>query len=342
MVEGRYFFPRSTRFVAARATALAGRLLRIEAVDGTVLAEISAARIRVSARVGRLPRRLEFPNGDHFETTDNDGIDALRRELRFGDSARVLDRLERSWRWIAVAVVTAAALSYLFVAWGIPAIASYLASVTPPAVARVMSAQTLDIMDRAVLGPTVLSTAQQKHARAVFARVAIRAPLGTAGYHLLLRKGNAIGANAFALPDGSIVLTDELWTLARNDEEIEGVFGHEMSHVDHRHGLQEVYEVSMIPAAIAVITGDVSQVSQLATILPGVLVQSHYARDFEQQADDDAADRLIALGARPSRLADLLERLDAGHCGKPGCPSDWLGDHPDTATRAARLRARQR
>ena len=341
MVEGRYFYPRSTRFVAARAGALAGRL-RIEATDGAVLAEIPPARIRVSARVGRLPRRLEFPDGDHFETTDNDGIDALKRELRLRDPGRLLDRLERSWRWIAVAVATAVALSYLFIVQGIPALAFYLARATPPSVARVMSAQTLDVMDRAVLGPTRLAAAQQKRAQAIFARVASRAPLGTGGYRLLLRKGNAVGANAFALPDGSIVLTDELWALARNDEEIEGVFGHEMSHVDRRHGLQEVYEVSLIPAAIAVITGDVSQVSQLATILPGILVQSHHARDFEQQADDDAADRLAALGAKPSRLADLLERLDASHCGKPGCPSDWLGDHPDTATRAARLRARQR
>jgi Zn-dependent protease with chaperone function len=341
MVEGRYFYPRSTRFVAARAIALGGRL-RIETTDGAVLAEMPAARVRVSARVGRLPRRLEFPDGDHFETADNDGIDALKRELGIGDPGRVLDHLERSWRWIAVAVATAVAVSWLFVAQGIPAIASYLAAATPPSVARVMSAQTLDIMDRAVLGPTTLAAAQQKRARAIFARVAARAPLGNAGYKLLLRKGNAIGANAFALPDGSIVLTDELWALARNDDEIEGVFGHEMSHVDRRHGLQEVYEASMIPAAIAVITGDVSQVSQLATILPGILVQSHYARAFEQQADDDAADRLVALGARPSALADLLERLDASHCGKPGCPADWLGDHPDTAARATRLRAPRR
>jgi Zn-dependent protease with chaperone function len=341
MVEGRYFFPRSTRFVAARALARMG-LLRVEAADGSVLAEIPASRVRATARIGRLPRRLEFPDGDHFESSDNDGIDALKRELGLSDPGRVLDRFERSWRWIAIAVATAIVLSYLFVTEGIPALAAHLAAATPQPVAQVISRQTLDIMDRSMLGPTTLSATAQRHAQAVFARVASHAPLGTAGYRLFLRRGNVIGANAFALPDGSVVLTDELWQLARNDEEVEGVFGHEMSHVDRRHGLQEIYEASMIPAAIAVITGDVSQVSQLATILPGILVQSHYARGFEQQADDDAADRLLALGAKPSRLADLLERLEASHCGKPGCPNDWLGDHPDTAARVARLRAWRR
>ncbi len=341
MVDGRYFFPRSTRFVAARAMAQKDRL-RVEATDGSTLAEFPASRVRVTARMGRLPRRLEFPDGDHFESGDNDGIDGLKRELGLSDPSRILDRFERSWRWIAIAVVTAIVLSYLFVAQGIPAVAAYLAGVTPRPVAELISRQTLDLMDRAMLGPTALTAAEQRHARAVFARVASHAPLGIAGYRLFLRNGNVIGANAFALPDGSIVLTDELWKLAHNDEEIEGVFAHEMSHVERRHGLQEIYEASMIPAAIAVITGDVSQVSQLATILPGVLVQSHYARGFEQQADDDAADRLLALGAKPSRLADLLERLDASHCGKPGCPNDWLGDHPDTAAREARLRAWKR
>ena len=37
-------------------------------------------------------------------------------------------------------------------------------------------------------------------------------------------------------------------------------------------------------------------------------------------------------------LADLLERMDKKMCGKESCGPSWLGSHPATALRAARLR----
>ena len=339
MVDGNYFFPRSTRFVAARADA-AGRMLRIQDLQGAVLGEFPARNVAIAARIARLPRAIALPDGARFETPDNDGIDALRRALGLRNPAGFLDLIERSRNWIAASVIAAAVLSYGFIEFGIPAIALALARATPPAVSAAMSRQTLDLMDRTALSPTTLGPAERARAQALLARVAAKAARGPNGYRLALRHSEAVGANAFALPDGTIVMTDELWALARNDEEIEGVLGHEMSHVDHQHGLQEVYQASMIPAALAVITGDISQVSQLAAVLPGVLVESRHQRKFEQQADDDAAARLIQLGAKPSRLADLLERVEASHCGKGGCGSgSWLGSHPDTDVRVAKLRA---
>src|SRR5262249_5372781 len=167
--------------------------------------------------------------------------------------------------------------------------------------------------------------------------VASHEPRGFGGYLLLFRRGGFVGANAFALPDGRVVMTDELWQLVKNDEEIEGVFAHEMAHVDHAHGLQRMYQASLLPAALALLTGDPSQFSQVATVLPGILIESSYSRAFEQQADDDAAATLKRMGASPTHLADLLKRLEAKQCGKTGCVPSWIGSHPDTASRAARL-----
>jgi len=338
-VEGRYFLPHATRFVEARALAPDNRRLRIEDRAGTLLSDVAASDVRISPRLGRLVRRLELADGSRFESADDDGIEALRRALRLRAPGRLLNHLERSWRWIAASVVTAILLSYGFVEYGIPWLAMRLAEATPASVATLVSHQTMEVLDRTMTGPTQLGDADQKRATAIFAKVALQAPRGAQGYRLEFREGGPIGANAFALPDGTVVLTDELWKLSRNDAEIEGVFGHEMAHVDHRHGLQSIYQASMIPAVIALITGDVSQVSQLATILPGVLVQSRYSQNFEQQADDDSATLMLKMGVKPSHLADLLERLEVQHCGKPGCPSNWLGSHPDTEIRAARLRA---
>ena len=339
-IEGRYFFPKSARHVPARLSVEAGATLHIQGEDGAVLAEAPVRKVRVSPRLGNIARRFDLPGGGHFETYDNDGVDALVRGTRHLSGGGWIDRLERSWHSVAISVLLAALAVYAVVTYGIPATAIRLAQDTPPSMSRVLADQTMNVLDRSYLLPSRLGAEQRNKAQALFDRVASHAPRGRAGYRLVFRGGGIIvGPNAFALPDGRIVMTDELWGVVKNDDEIEGVFAHEMSHVDHAHGLQRVYEAALIPAAIAVVTGDVSQVSQLSVILPGILVQSAYSRAFEQQADDDAAALLLRMGAKPSHMADLLERLENKACAKKSCGPSWLGSHPETASRAERLRA---
>ncbi len=125
----------------------------------------------------------------------------------------------------------------------------------------------------------------------------------------MFRGGLRIGPNAFALPDGTVVITDRLWTAMQDEDEALGVFAHEISHVDHAHQLQRVYQVSLWPAAVATLTGDISRMSEMAAILPGLIAQSPVPDGFERQADDDAARTMRALGAEAtSHLATLLER----------------------------------
>jgi predicted Zn-dependent protease len=70
-----------------------------------------------------------------------------------------------------------------------------------------------------------------------------------------------------------------------------------------------------------------------------VLVQSAYSRDFETEADNDAVTTLRKMGQSPAAMATLLERLEKKRCGQNGCGGSWLGDHPDTARRAALFRS---
>jgi len=333
--QGRYFLPRAATCVDASLELSAdGGMLLVRGADG-VLAQAPTGLVIATSRLGNLRRKLEFPDGGGFETDDNDAIDAL---LKPRDS--VLHRLEKSWRMVLVSVLFAAAAAVLFAFYGVPATAGWLARRTPASVAGFASRQTLDAVDGRLLKPTHLAAAQQQHLQQLFRVTARAAPRGEGGYRLLLRDAPLIGPNAFALPGGEVVVTDQLVKLARSDAELEGVIAHEMSHVDRAHGLQRVYQASLVPAAIAFITGDASQVGHIATILPGVLLQASYSREFEQQADDDAAAQLRRMGVDPAGLGDLLQRIEAKMCGKDGCLPSWLGSHPVTAARAARLRRR--
>jgi Zn-dependent protease with chaperone function len=329
--SGRYFFPLSARCVDAVATAR-GDMLTITDTQGTVLVSLALKSVRASSRLGTMRRRLDFPGGDGFDTPDNDAMDAMLPRTGW------LHRLESSWRIAVGALLVTALATAAFLLYGVPWTAAFLAQRTPPEIARFASQQTLSTLDRLALADSKLPAAKQRHTRELLTLLARQSPRGETGYRLVFRSAPNIGPNAFALPDGTIVVTDEIIALTRKDAEIQGVLGHEMSHVDHLHGLQSMYQASLVPAAIAFLTGDISQVGQIATILPGILLQSAYSRGFEDEADGDAAALMRRIGKPPAAMADLLERMDKAICGKGKCGGGWLSSHPDTVARAARLR----
>jgi Zn-dependent protease with chaperone function len=330
-LSGFYFSSGSSQRTDAVAR-LSEADLRVFAADGKELARAPTREVTVSSRLGALHRKLQFPDGGVFETADNDLVDLLMK-----GRGGILAWLEASWRLTLAGLVLVAAGTAWFAYYGVPLGAGWLASRTPPVVARLVTDQTLAVLDKRLLLPTRLSAERQKDILVRFGQVAGWQKDGR-HYALLLRDAPHIGPNAFALPDGRVVVTDQLAALSHNDEELDGVFAHEMSHVNHAHGLQSVYQASLVPAAIAFITGDASQAGHIAAILPGILLQSAYSRAFEQTADDDANSMLRMHGEDPGHLANLLERLDRQMCAKAGCLPSWLGSHPVTAARALRLR----
>ena len=332
-LSGFYFPPGSARQTEAVLRLAADEdYLVIQDSGGAILARAPRRRVTATSRLGALRRKVEFPDGALFETADNDGVDALLK-----GHGGTLARLERSWRLAALSLLAIIACATLFILYGVPSSAEWLARETPPSASRLIADQTLKAMDGKLLLPTRLPLARQQQIRDRFAIVAGWEASGHR-YDLLLRSAPHIGPNAFALPDGRIVVTDQLALMAEGNADLDGVLAHEMAHVNHAHGLRSVYQASLVPAAIAFITGDASQFAQMTVILPAILLQSAYSRKFEQQADDDAAALMRRHGEDPAALAGFLERMELKTCGKTGCGPSWLGSHPVTSARAARLR----
>jgi Zn-dependent protease with chaperone function len=101
-------------------------------------------------------------------------------------------------------------------------------------------------------------------------------------HELKFRGGGKIGANAFALPGGFVVLTDELVALAETDLEIIAVLMHELGHVEMRHTLRQTLQGALPGLLLAAMTGDVDS---LASGLPAALMQLRYSRQMETEAD---------------------------------------------------------
>ncbi|HHJ35224.1 MAG TPA: M48 family metallopeptidase, partial [Gammaproteobacteria bacterium] len=136
---------------------------------------------------------------------------------------------------------------------------------------------------------------------------------GKKNIHVQFRHSESIGANAFALPDGSIVFTDDLVRLSDTDGELIAVLLHEIGHLHHRHSLRMAIQGFSLAAFVAIITGDVSTSSTIITGLPALLIQSGYSREMETEADDYSLDYMLNNNISPGNFASILSRIEYSH-----------------------------
>ncbi|MFI4980100.1 MAG: M48 family metallopeptidase [Nevskiales bacterium] len=326
--------------------------VRISFAEGSLLIEGDGIQrheplsgVRVSERLGQAPRLLSFGDGAHCEVRDHA---ALEVELAAaGHRQGLVERLQRSRRAAGLSLLLCAVTAFAAYRWGIPLAAEVIAARMPPAVSRQLSDSTLQALDHIWLEPTKLDAPRREALSRGFMRLHPPAE-GGAPLSIEFRSSPKLGPNAFALPDGRLVLLDQLVTLAGNDEEIYGVLAHELGHVHYHHGMRMLLQGSAVALLLTAWVGDVSS---LLASLPAGLLQARYSRDFEAQADDYAAATLLANGIPPSRLADLLERLvahrDDDKKGDEGDKDSGVGDggvrsylssHPATSERIRRLR----
>lgn len=329
VIEGRYFDGRSSASQPAQLLIGIDRLVRVVGVPQG--REVPLASVQISDRLGRTPRRITFDDGAVFETLDNDAVDAALAPLVQRTLGSQVDLWERHWPEAIIALVAIAVLAVLFVRNGIPAMANLAARTLPPSVDSAIGMQGLELLDKSLMKPTKLPAARQQVLLKRFD--AMTAPLKDGHrYRLELRSAPAVGANAFALPNGIVVMTDELVALAENDDEIISVLAHEIGHVRGRHSLRMLLQSAGVAALTLALFGDVSAVSGIATSLPAMLLNAKHSRQFEREADEFSRKWLRENGIPERRFDDMLCRLEKGTPAGPDV--SYLSSHPPTQERA--------
>ena len=190
---------------------------------------------------------------------------------------------QQHWRGTLVALVALVAVGAAGYRWGVPAAARGLVALVPVAAYQAVGAQALESVQGRWLKPTQLPVVRQQALRSAFAQMAaqawpaagptqsstIRAPAYTLRFHAATR---ALGPNAFALPGGDIVITDErVALLDGHDDTLLGVMAHEqLGHVQHRHGMHALAQFTLLSTATSIALGDFNSV---LAVLPAGLAQ---------------------------------------------------------------------
>lgn len=321
MIEGRYFPPSSSQAVPARLWSVSGEMRLM--LQGEV-APRHPRLVSVSDRLGSIPRKFAFHDGGVFEAPADADVDGMMSS--HGSFFSRLSRLEAHKGFVAGAVVLTLVLLVGLYRWGLPALATGAAIATPSALLSTMDAGVLQTVDRAFFKPSALAESEHERITAIFAELAAISGQKQPELELLFRDGGRLGANAFALPGGTIVITDQLIGKADNDDEIAGVLAHEIGHVQRRHSLQQIYRVLGLTFMIGVIGGDSSQIVDDVVGQAAALQSLAYTREFEADADRRSVEIMVKAGRDPLAFVRLLERVTAG---VPGAKkTGWMSTHP--------------
>jgi len=329
-VDAVFFDGRSTRRHAVRLT-LAGASLHMQGETAERTAPL--ADLRISEPMGAAPRLITFADGTYCEVRDHAALAHLLAAGGHRDRAHIRWQFDLRMVLASSALFVVLAIAGYFI--GLPLAAELAAPAVPAGVRQAISEQTLELIDSGMFSASKLAADRTEPIVRRFA--GMRAPGGEAiGHRVLFRDGGAFGANAFALPDGTLVVTDQLVQLAADDDEVLAVLTHELGHTARHHGLRLVLQGSLVGLFLTWYIGDAST---LLAAAPAALLQARYSRGMESEADAWGAGMLRENGMSPGLLANILERLESAHRGKSIGVPEYLNSHPDSEARIRALRA---
>lgn len=321
-IPADYFDGKTSRRFAVALSVAAGTAF----VTGDVQRECPINELRVSERVRNAARKVTFPDGAYLEISDNSGLNQLLAETGYRDSLVV--SLQQSWRGAVLACLATIVILTLGYFYGLPAASEAIAKALPEQIEHSIGSETLGVLDQRFLAPSKLT---EERRTAITARFNALVPprQGIPKYEIIFRKSK-IGPNAFALPSGQIILTDEIVQLVESDEAVIGILAHELGHLHERHLMRRVIQSSVIGAAAMALAGDVSSI---VVGIPTILLDLKYARDAEREADDYAIAILKSNGIDLSNLALLFEKIGD----KSEDSAAYLSTHPPASERIARI-----
>jgi predicted Zn-dependent protease len=151
--------------------------------------------------------------------------------------------------------------------------------------------------------------------------------------------------NAFCLPGGKVAVYTGLFPVARDEDGLAVVIGHEVAHALARHGAERMstgMALNVLGAAVAIGAGTQGGAVQQAAMSAYGLgaqvgVALPFSRSQESEADQIGLILMAKAGYDPAAAIGLWQRMERASGGKG--PPEWLSTHPAPTTRQDDIRA---
>lgn len=140
--------------------------------------------------------------------------------------------------------------------------------------------------------------------------------------------------NAFALPDGHIVVFTGLLDLMESYEELVGLLGHEVTHVNERHSLKMLSRNVSGYILVSAILSDVNGIMAAIADNLNSIYSLTFSRSYEKEADIKGFEIMRMNKINPTGINNLFLRLKKGNKSDVNVP-EFLSSHPITDNRIA-------
>jgi len=151
-------------------------------------------------------------------------------------------------------------------------------------------------------------------------------------------------ANAFALPGGKVGVYTGILKVAKDQNQLAAVIGHEVAHVTQQHGNERVSQAFVAEGGLAVASaalGTQGEKHDLAMAALGLGAQYGvllpFGRTQESEADIVGLDYMARAGFDPEGAVELWKNMQAA---EKGSPPEFLSTHPAHDTRIHDLQKR--
>lgn len=344
MISASYFDGANLRLHAVDLT-LGNGLIAI--AGGDVVKSYPYAEARMAEPFAHAPVIVDFADGARCELSDEAAKAAMVAALGFRKSAVM--RWQQHWYGALIALVLLVACIVSFVQWGVPALAERVVAAMPVSVDQRVGDEAERSLNGRMFTESRLPDQRIDEIRAILKEVLPAKTRMPIKLRVVEMTGKA--PNAFALPNGTIMITDGMILHIMGEESaidddmhdaIAGILSHEIGHVEGRHSMRAIARASMLALGSATLFGDFSAVVAGA---PVILLNMDYSRQMETAADEFAIARLRESKHSPAPLADFFDSLDKLYPGARDMPRwmksqmGYISSHPSSDARSARFRA---
>lgn len=134
--------------------------------------------------------------------------------------------------------------------------------------------------------------------------------------------------NAFAMPDGHLVVYTGLIEASINEEALLGVLGHEIAHIEGNHVMKKLSKEIGFSVLLSMTGANSSVIKEVFKTLSS----SAYDRSLEQEADMQSVDYMLNANIDPRPFADFMYELSIDK--ELHKYTYWVSTHPESEARA--------
>ena len=331
-IQGTFYFSKSTKSCPS-TIQINGNEIKVFTSDGELLLDTVKNAIKVNIPIPGLANSLSFADGSSFIPTDK----SIRWSFN-SVSSKFTEKLMNNLQAIVIISLSCPLIIWLLVFKAIPNISENAAELMPEIPKSIIGDNLLMYFEDYYLEESSINSQKKIKIENLFFNALNKLGLNKEDYKILFYKSDTLGANALALPNGTIILTDSLVDkLIIYPDSLLAILLHEVGHIEKNHGLRLIIQSLGVGVIFTYLVGDVQGLTEMVTGSGLGLLQASFSREMEIEADRFSVDSLNTLEISKEKFIFAIETIILDKEGEEqnNLFLKYLSTHPHIESRIA-------